>query len=66
MKFDFAKIVDQELSDLVWTGSNQVNQLIDVGQRRMLFWKRNGRYLFMLLLPALFCLVIYITWIILQ
>ena len=66
MKFDFASIVDKEFSNLVWTRSGLVDQIIDKYERRKLLWKRNRRYLLILLLTALFCLSIYISWTMLQ
>lgn len=66
MKFDFASIADKEFSNLVWTRSGPVDQMIDKYERRMLLWKRNRRYLLILLLIALFCLSIYISWTMLQ
>lgn len=40
MKFDFASIVDQEFENLVWTGSDRVNRLIDKEQGRISFYQR--------------------------
>lgn len=66
MKFDLASIVDKEFSNLVWTRSGLVDQMIDKYERRKLLWKRNRRYLLILFLTALFCLPIYIFWTMLQ
>ena len=66
MKFDFVSIVDKEFSNLVWTHSGLVDQMINKYERRMLLWKRNRRYILILLLTALFCLSIYFSWTMLQ
>lgn len=62
MKLDFANIVDREFSQLVWNGSERVNRLMDIHERKMLLWKRNRHRIAVSLVILLTCLMIALAY----